>query len=474
MRKIDMIIHSGHAYTMAGEGCGYLRDHALALDGGKIMEIGPSRQIAAAYAAEKEINAPHMLALPGFIDCHMHSGHGVLRGMAQDMRNWMMEGMAPLEAQRSIAAKDAGTMLAIAEAILNGTTTVGEDGANVGNTLAFIEKIGVRGNVSPRIREVPINPYREGELYEYHPGLGEESLNQCLELFDRYHNCDGGRIRILFGPQGADFLSLELLLKVKALAAERNANVHMHLQQGARESAQMLMRYGRRTIPLLESIGFFDRNLIGVHMVDATEAELRTLAAHDVAMVLCSSSMAMIRAEIPPAVLYQQMGGRVGLGSDQAPGNNGHNMFNEMRLAALLNKVKYHDPEVMPAWKALRMATIEGARALGLEAVTGSLEVGKAADIILIDLRQPALMPVYSKPMRNLIPNLVYSAKGSEVDTVIVAGRILVEHKKPLTFDPEEIFAAVQAYADQIGEKAAPEFWRIHGSNAAYMEQGKL
>ena len=164
----------------------------------------------------------------------------------------------------------------------------------------------------------------------------------------------------------------------------------------------------------------------------------------------------------------------MGLGSDQAPGNNCHNMFNEMKLTAILNKVRYADPEVMPAWKVVRMATIENARVLGIDDAVGSIREGKDADLILIDLKQPTLAPLYTKPMRNFIPNLVYSARGHEVDTVMVKGRILVENKKAITFHVEEILEEAQRFADDIGERAVPQFNEINGKNALYMREGKL
>lgn len=149
-------------------------------------------------------------------------------------------------------------------------------------------------------------------------------------------------------------------------------------------------------------------------------------------------------------------------------------MINEMKLTAILNKVRFEDPEVMPAWKVVRMATIENARVLGIEDQVGSIEVGKDADLILIDLKQLSLAPLYTQPMRNFIPNLVYSARGCEVDTVMVKGRLLVEHRRPLTFDIGQILEEAQRLADEIGEKAAPQFREIDGKNAQYMREDKL
>lgn len=474
MKKIDMLILTKHMYTMAGEGVGYLWDHGVAVDRGKIIAVAPRCELLGAYTAEKVIDQPDQVLMPGFIDGHMHTGHGILRGVAQDINNWMMEGMAPFEAQRSSEAKTCGSKLAIAEAVMNGTTTIGDDGSDMDGACRFIQEIGVRGNVSVRIREALPRSYRKGELYEFSDEMGRQTLNECLDLFDRYHGVDDGRIQIRFGPQGPDFVSEKMLRQVKTLAKERHTKIHMHLEQGSREAAQMQMRYGRRSIPWLESIGYFDQDFIGIHLTDATKEETAIPVKYGASMILCSSSIGVIDGIVPPTKHFQDAGGCVGLGSDQAPGNNCHNMLNEMKLTAILNKVRFEDPEVMPAWKVVRMATIENARALGIEERVGSIEVGKDADLILIDTKQASLVPLLTTPMRNFIPNLVYSARGHEVDTVIVMGRVLMEHRKPLTFDLESILDQTQSMAQEIGEKAAGQFYEINGKNAQYMREDKL
>ena len=474
MKKIDLLICVKHMYTMTGEGVGYLADHGVAVDGGKIIAVEAIDVLKSEYTAEKLIESDKKVLLPGFIDGHMHAGHGVLRGVAQDINAWMMEGMAPFEAARPQAAKDAGARLAIAETIMAGTTTIGDDGTGMRGSLEFIEKAGVRGNVSVRVREAEQRSYKAGELYTFDPNYGQQTLNECLELFDEFDGKDSGRIRVRFGPQGPDFLSYDLMVKIKELAKERKSRIHMHLSQGSRETKQMEMRYGSKSIPWLASKGYFDKDFTGIHLTDATDEECKILADAGGRMVLCSSSIGIIDGEIPPAKMFQDHGGICGLGSDQAPGNNCHNMFNEMKLTAILNKCRYHSSTDMPAWKVMRMATIECARALGIDDVTGSIEVGKDADLILVDTHRTYLTPVYTVPMRNLIPNLVYSARGDEVDTVIVQGRLIVEERKPLTFDVDEIIDENQKWADEIGLAAKAQFEEINGANAQYMREGKL
>ncbi len=474
MKKTDILIKTKHMYTMEGEGCGYVKDQWIAIDRSRILFVGDEKTAREKYQAEKFIDATDKIVLPGLIDGHMHTGHAVLRGVSQDIKNWMMEGMTPFEAVRSSEAKTAGSELAIAEAILNGTTTIGDDSSDIGGSLAFIDKAGARGNVSVRVRSALPKTYQEGELYEFSQEMAEQTLGEGLALYDRYHNRDGERIKICFSPQGADFVDMELMRKVKKIAREKNTRLFLHLAQSKRETRQMDLRYGKRTIPLLDSMDFFDRDVTGVHLTEATPEEVRLVASKGTSMVLCANSIGLTCGELPPAVEFQNAGGKVALGSDQSPGNNCHNIFSEMKMAAISNKIHYRSPVVLPAWKALRMATIEGAQALGISDLTGSITPGKCADLILLDLYSPTLAPVYTRPMRNMIPNIVYAARGNEVSTVIIHGRVIVEDHVPQTFDLREIISKNQKFADEIGEMAAPEFYRINGMNARYMKENRL
>lgn len=474
MKKVDMIINTGHMYTMAGDGCGYVYGMSVIINGSRIIDILNFEEAADRYTAEKYIDARDKIVLPGFIDGHMHTGHAVMRGVAQDINYWMMEGMAPFEAARSSEAKTAGSRLAIAEAIMSGTTTIGDDSSDIEGSVEFIYRCGIRGNVSVRVRSALPRAYKAGELYEFSDRMGEETLSEGMRLYKKFHNIDGERIKIRFSPQGADFLPLDLLMKVKQIAKEKKTKLILHLAQGSRETDQMMMRYGRRTIPLLDEMDFFDNNVIGIHLTEATEEEIKTVAAKKSTMVLCSNSIGLINGKVPPAAGFIEAGGTVGLGTDQSPGNNGHNMFSEMKATAIYNKIKHQSSTIMPAWKVLRMATIEGAKSLGIEDLTGSIEIGKCADIILLDCKCPTLAPIYTVPMRNMIPNIVYAARGHEVDTVIAHGRVIVESRVPQTFDIDDIVAEAQSYSTEIGTKAAALFYEIDGMNAKYMRENKL
>jgi len=474
VKKVDMIVKAPHFYTMEGEGVGYKSGVAMVINGGKIVAIEDESIIDKEYVGEEQLELNHHAIFPGFIDGHMHTGLAIMRGLAQDTNNWMMYGLQPFDNAVTREEKLAGSRLAIIEAIKAGTTTFGDYERDMDPVCEFIYKVGVRGNIASTIREAKRRVYKPGELYEFDENLGEKSFKDNLELYDKWHNRGDGRIKILFGPQGADFLGKELLLKVQRAAKERNTKIHMHVQQGDRETYQIVKRYNKRPIEWLKEIGYLDETLIAVHLTDANDDEAKVVANSGASMILCPGSIGIIDGIVPPSYAFQEAGGNVALGSDQAPGNNCHNIINEMKLVALFNKIKYQNPEVMPAWRAIRMATIEGAKAVGLGDLVGSLEVGKRADFIAIDLKKPTMLPVYTKPMRNIVPNLVYSARGDEVALSVVDGRIIYKDGKILAIDEEEYLAELEQYPDGLGERASKEFFEINGTNAQFMRENKL
>ena len=474
MKEVDCIVAASHFLTMEGAGVGYRPDHAMAVDHGKIAAIGPRNDICQAYRAHRLIDLRDKVVLPGFIDAHMHTSECGLRGLAQDTGYWMMYGLGPFEAQLEREDRIAGTQLAVLEALRAGTTTFSEFSRRPDHLCNFLRKAGVRVNITVTIREAVDRIYAPGELYEFDSALGEATLQTCLDIFNRYHDTANGRFTVMFGPQAADFVSEKLLVKVKAAAVTAGTKIHMHVQQGDRETYQLTKRCGVRPIAYLDRIGYLDEQLVAVHLTDADETEAALVAQRGASMVVCSGSIGIIDGIVPPLKAFQNAGGLSALGSDQAPGNNNHNIFNEMKLTALFNKIRSKDPESMPAWKVLRMATIEGASVLGLGHKIGSLAEGKQADFIGVDLKAPTMMPVYDQPMRNIVPNLVYSARGSEVSLVAVDGQILFEDNQFCTIDENAIIAANQKAANGLGRRAKAEFQRIDGTNARFMREEKL
>ena len=265
--------------------------------------------------------------------------------------------------------------------------------------------------------------------------------------------------------------SKELLLEIQEAAFRLDTGIHMHVSQGDREINQMMKRYGKRSIPFLDEIGYLNHRLMAVHLTEATKEETQLLASKGAGMILCSGSIAIIDGIIPPAAEFLEVSDRLALGSDQAPGNNCNNMFNEMKFTAILNKCKFKDPSVFPAGKVLRMATIEAAKAIGLGNEIGSIDVGKKADLLMIDMTQPCLSPIILHPVRNVVPNLVYSAKGSEVELVMVDGNILIENFQVLTVDEKQVVRDAQAAVERVCKAAELPFSKIPESRLHRMMQ---
>ena len=281
----------------------------------------------------------------------------------------------------------------------------------------------------------------------------------AMRLVEHYHQSNGGRITCMMGPQATEMCSIPLLREIKNYAEQKQLDIHMHVAQGERETRQVLQRYGKRPVELLDELGYLTPRLHAAHITETNDAERRLLAKRGVSMALCSCSIGIINGELPPAQEYMQCGGKVGLGSDQAPGNNCNNLFNEMKFTAIMHKYKNHDATVFPAWKVLRMATIEAAQAMGIADQVGSLRTGKKADVILVDLLAPALSPILPGPVRNIVPNLVYAASGSEVETVIIDGQVVVDQHEILTVSEKDVVATANRSALEICERLKQTGW---------------
>jgi 5-methylthioadenosine/S-adenosylhomocysteine deaminase len=456
----DFLITHAHLLTMRGDGVGYVGDGAVAIRGSRIAAVGPARELEARYQAAETIDASDCAVLPGLVDAHMHTPLAIVRGVAQDVAHWMQRALAPYSRHITPAAALAGTHLNILEALKAGTTTFVDYARPIPGWAEVYERVGVRARLTPTINALPpggMAGWTVGELYPFDEDAGQAAMDGALAFARAWHGSAGGRITVMLGPQAPDMLSREQLLQVKEIAGREGLMIHMHVAQGDREIEQMLKRYGQRTPAYLDGLGYLDDQLLAVHLTEATDEEAALVAQRGARMALCSGSIGIIDGIVPPARAFRAAGGLVALGSDQASGNNCNNIFNEMKLTALFNKIKYRDPTVMPAWQVLRMATIEGAQAIGLGGQTGSLEEGKLADLIVVDLRAPNLSPVLEAPVRNIVPNLVYAASGHEVRTVMVGGQVLVREGQALTADEAAVRAEAQAQAGAVARRVAAD-----------------
>ena len=473
----DTLVVHAYLFTMEGTGVGYVADGAVAVRGSRIAAVGPTAELAGQFEAGETVDAGGCAVLPGLIDGHMHTPEAVVRGVAQDVTHWMQRALAPYSAQFTPEAELAGTRLNVLEALKAGTTTMGDYVRPFPGWAEVFEQVGVRARLTPTINALPpggMAGWKVGDLYPLDQVAFDAALDAATAFVREWSGAAGGRITTMLGPQAADMLSREQLMAVKRAAEREGLMIHMHVAQGDREIEQLLKRYGQRTPALLDEMGYLDDQLLAVHLTEATDEEAALLARRGVRMALCSGSIGLIDGIVPPAHAFRRAGGKVTLGSDQAAGNNCNNIFNEMKLTALLNKCKFRDPLVMPAWEVLRMATIEGAQAIGLGEEIGSLAAGKQADLIVVDLGALNLSPVLEAPVRNIVPNLVYAGTGHEVKTVMVAGRILVRDGRVLTADEAAVRAEAQEQAEALARRVVAD--PVHRGMAllAAMEEGNL
>jgi 5-methylthioadenosine/S-adenosylhomocysteine deaminase len=410
---------------------------------GRITAVGQ----ADAGPHETVIDASGALVLPGFVQTHVHLCQTLFRGSADDLAliEWLRTRIWPMEAAHTPATLRASARLAACELLTGGTTTVltMETVHDTDTVFEAIAATGLRAVIGKCMMDADAAvPARllEGT---------RASLDESLALCRRWEGAADGRIHAAFAPRFAVSCSRELLEAVGALSADHGALVHTHASEQQPEVALIRERTGLGNIEYFEDIGLASERLCVAHCVWVDERERQILAARRVKVLHCPGSNLKLGSGIAPIPELRALGVPVSLGADGAACNNRLDMFEEMRLAAVLQAVRL-GPGALPARDAVWMATREGARALGLEAEIGSIEPGKRADLIVIGLDRPHLAPggdPYS--------TLVYSARGTDVQATIVDGRVLVRGYQPLTIDPAEVVADARVAARTLASRVA-------------------
>lgn len=389
--------------------------------------------------AEKVIDASGKAALPGLVNAHTHLSMVLFRGMADDLelQTWLEEKIWPTEANLESEHVYSGSLLGCLEMIRSGTTCFADLYFFMDQVAEAVDESGLRANLAYGIIEQNDSDKREEEL---------ETGKKLVENYEGYAD---DRVTTMFGPHSTYTCSVECLEEVKDLAEDYGVGVHIHVAENEKEIEDVLEMHGERPVELLDSIGFLDSNVLAAHCTCVNDSEMELIRERGVKPVHNPVSNMKLGSGIAPVSELLSKNVPVSLGTDGAASNNSLDMFEEMKFAALLNKVWKKDPTVVPARKALEMVTINGAKALGLENKIGSLEVGKKADIILVDLERPHLTPLF-----NLESQLVYSCNGNDVETVIVDGELLMEENEILTLEEEKILQKSQKTAEKLAKKA--------------------
>ena len=409
----------------------------LLINDGRITEIGGSGQ-----TADIVIDAGGRAVLPGFVQTHIHLCQTIFRGAADDLAliDWLRQRVWPMEAAHTATSIAASARLGIAELIKGGTTCAltMETVNHTSEVFKTVEETGFRATVGKCMMD---------KGAEVPPALQEQTSNSIAEaiaLLDEWHGKANGRIRYCFAPRFAISCTRELLEKVAELARERGVMVHTHASENRTECELVQEETGLRNIAYLDSVGLTGRHVALAHCVHLSIDEIETLKRTGTNVVHCPSSNLKLASGIAPIAKLLEEGISVSLGADGAACNNRLNMFTEMRTAALLQKV-VHGPEVLPANRVLRMATIDGAKALGLEAEIGSIEVGKRADFSVVKLDR-----LHTTPARDVVSALVYSAEADDVETVIIDGQLVMQERKLLTINESETIATAKSEAEKL------------------------
>lgn len=474
MTTLDVIFHGGYVVTMEGPGTGVINRGAVGVQGNRIVVVGEEEEVLRDYNAHRYVNTKGKAVLPGFVNVHMHTGDAIVRSCAQDLpgKIWRFKGILPLLGVAQDQDFVTASRLNIVEALHSGVTTFGDYYSPMTDIVQNHIELGTRAVVSGMINELPpdVSVVEVDELIPLDSAVGNRKLENNTRLVEEYHQSHGGRITCRYGPHSAAMCSPEMLREIRALADKYHVGIFTHLVQTKEEITQTVLRTGKRPVALLDELGYLNRGLLAAHMTYASPEEVAHVARSGASLALCSTSISIVRGALPPAQEFAQAGGCVGLGTDQVC--NCTVMFDEMKYASLIHKYKNHDATQLPAWKILRMATIEAAQALCMEEEIGSLRAGKKADIILVDLSEPHMNPIYEYPIRNLIPNLVYSARGHEVETVMIDGRFVIEDRRLLTDDEQKIVEKTQAAARLIADKMAALPWTADLPLAKWTQEG--
>lgn len=404
-----------------------IKDGAISIEGNKIKELGKTEKIAKTRG-EKIIDGSGMVAMPGLIKTHTHSPMTLLRGYADDLplMEWLKEKIWPMEAKLKPRDCYYGSLLACLEMISFGVTTFSDMYPYPDQILKAVKKSGLRAMISPAIFE---------------------NINEKCNVKNgkRFLKNKSERITPALGPHSPYACSKEELEEIEKISKEKNKKIHIHACETRDEVKQIKEKYGMGPIEFLDSLGLINENTILAHAVWISDKEIRIVRKRGAKIVHCPVSNMKLGSGIMPIQKMNKM--TISLGSDGPSSNNNLDMFEELKIASLLHKVNNLDPTITTAGGMLEMGTVNGAKTLGLENKIGSLEPGKKADLILVDFKKPHLTPIY-----NPISHLVYSSNGSDVDTVICNGNILMRNRE-FNLDQNKVMEKVEKIKEKLLKK---------------------
>jgi len=456
-RPSSVLVEDGIVVTMDSRRR-VLHGGSVMIQDGKITGVGESASLRRSHRPEVRIQAKAMAVIPGLVDTHVHLAQGLLRGCADDLSllDWLKKRVWPLQASFTEEDGRASAELSMVEMLKSGTTSF--VGVDVVSRYGFdgiaraVTRAGMRGALAKSVMDSPGYGTKHSMMPD---GLVEEkeaSISETKAMVRKWNNVGDGLVRAWVAPRSLGGCTKELYREVAELAREYGTRVTMHLAEVKEDVKYARKNFGMTPFEFIQSVGLAGPGSLFAHMVWLTDSDIRRVARSGSNVAHCPSSNLKLASGIPkiPEMLRAKV--NVGLGCDGAPCNNTYDMIREMKLAAVIQKARLLDPQVMPAADVLEMATVNGARAMGLQAQVGSIEVEKRADLALIDLRKPHLVP-----HRDIISAIVYSAMGSDVDAVLVDGRVVLNHGKVTTIDEEKVVEDVQGRLEELVARSGVE-----------------
>jgi 5-methylthioadenosine/S-adenosylhomocysteine deaminase len=407
----------------------------LAIAGGKIVGVGSTPP---GFVPDRVMDGRNRIVMPGLVNTHTHLSMTLMRNYADDLAfwPWLLERVKPLEDHLVPEDVRIGARLGIAELIRGGTTCFHDMYFHLDEVADEVASSGLRGRLC-------------GALFD-NSGQGEALLAAAVGLHERWHGKAEGRVTVGLGPHSPYLCSPGYLREILSEAERLQCGLHVHVAETDREVAESREKHGVTPVQLLADLGCFRVPVVAAHGIYVDAADRRLLREGGVTVAHNPGSNLKLANGIASVQELLDDGINVSLGTDGAASNNNLNLFEEMHLAALLQKWLRRDAEALPARQALRMATINGAKALGLDGEIGSLEVGKQADVVVIDAAQPHLAPRHDP-----VALLVYSAQAADVATVLVAGRILLEERRLMTLDGESLLELATAQTRSLLARAS-------------------
>ncbi len=435
LQTIDTIIEAGWIIPVEPANS-LFSDAAIAIDNGRIVDILPQADLHDRYQADSHHRLPDHVLMPGFVNAHTHAAMGLMRGLADDLSlmQWLQDYIWPAESQHvSEEFVRDGTQLAIAEMIRSGTTCFNDMYFFPEITAKVAMDTGMRASVGMIVLEFPT----------VWAATADEYINKGLEINDRFR--DEALISTAFAPHAPYTVSDASLQHIQLLVNELDIPIHIHLHETADEISQSLKEHNMRPIQRLKQLGLLSPNLLAVHMTQLQADEIDMIAEYGVHVVHCPESNLKLASGFCPVDQLVQAGVNVALGTDGAASNNDLDMGAEMRTAALLAKAVANDASSLAAMQAIEMATLRGARALGLDQETGSLLAGKSADIIAINLNSIETQPLYHPES-----HVVYASSRDKITDVWINGQHLLNQRQLTRMDQHEILTKAQSWQQKI------------------------